>query len=36
MEDVLALLNIDVSYNERISQINKILHQQGNNYTELN
>ena len=36
MEDVLALLNIDVSYNERISQINNILHQQGNNYSELN
>ena len=35
MEDVLALLNIDVSYNERISQISNILHQQKNNYTEL-
>ena len=35
MEDVLALLNIDVSYNERISQINNILNQEGNNYTEL-
>jgi hypothetical protein len=35
MEDVLALLNIDVSYNERISQISNILHQQRNNYAEL-
>ena len=35
MEDVLALLNIDVSYNERISQISNIVHQQGNNYMEL-
>ncbi len=36
MEDVLALLNIDVSYNERVSQINKILNQEENNYKELN
>ena len=36
MEDILALLNIDVSYNERISQINNIINQEGNNYTELN
>ena len=36
MEDILALLNIDVSYNERISQINNIINQGNNNYTELN
>ena len=36
MEDVLALLNIDVSYNERVSQINKILNQEENNCKELN
>ena len=36
MEDILALLNIDVSYNERVSQINKILNQEENNYKELN
>ena len=36
MEDVLALLNIDISYNERCSQINKIINQIGNNYIELN
>ena len=36
MEDVLALLNIDVSYNERVSQINKIVNQEENNYKELN
>ena len=36
MEDVLALLNIDVSYNERCSQINKIINQIGNNYIQLN
>jgi hypothetical protein len=36
MEDVLALLNIDISYNERIAQINKIVNTMGNTYTELN
>ena len=36
MEDVLALLNIDISYNERCSQINKIIKQIGNNFMQLN
>ena len=36
MEDVLALLNIDISYNERCSQINKIINQIGNNFIQLN
>ena len=36
MEDVLALLNIDVSYNQRISQINNIVNQEDNNYKQLN
>ena len=36
MEDVLALLNIDVPYNERLSQIDKIINQAENNYKELN
>ena len=36
MEDVLALLNIDISYNERCSQINKLINQFGNNYIQLN
>ena len=36
MEDVLALLNIDISYNERCSQINKLMNQFGNNYIQLN
>ena len=36
MEDVLALLNIDISYNERLDQIKKAINILGNNYTELN
>ena len=36
MEDVLGLLNIDVSYNTRISQINNIVNQEDNNYKQLN
>ena len=36
MEDVLALLNIDVPYNERLSQIRKIMNQEKNNYKLLN
>jgi hypothetical protein len=36
MEDVLALLNIDVSYSDRLSQINDVLNKIGNNYNELN
>ena len=36
MEDILALLNIDVSYNERLSQINKIMNQVEKNFKELN
>ena len=35
MEDVLALLNIDVSYNERVSQIDNIMNKNGNSYKEL-
>jgi hypothetical protein len=36
MEDILTLLNIDVSYNERLSQINKIMNQVEKNFKELN
>ena len=36
MEDVLALLNIDVSYNQRIAEINNIINQEDNNYKQLN
>ena len=35
MEDVLALLNIDISYNERCSQINKLMNRTSDNYLEL-
>lgn len=35
MEDVLALLNIDISYNERCSQINKLMNRASDNYLEL-
>jgi hypothetical protein len=36
MADVLDLLNIKVSYNERLSQINNIINQMDANYPELN
>ena len=36
MTDILELLNIKVSYNQRLSQINEILNQTETNYPELN
>ena len=36
MQDVLALLNIQVSYKERISQINNLMKNKDKNYSELN
>ena len=36
MADVLDLLNIKVSYNERLAQINNIINQVDANYPELN
>jgi hypothetical protein len=36
MDDILPLLNINIPYNERISQINNIISQGNSNYYELN
>ncbi len=36
MQDVLALLNIQISYKERISQINNLMKNKNKNYNELN
>ena len=36
MDDILQLLNINISYNDRINQINNIINQGNSNYLELN